>query len=539
MKKMISWILAILLSLPLLTVLPGKALADDVYLLINETTFPDETFRNWIINHLDTETSSGGDRYMTEAQAKSVVEIDVSGTSVESLKGIERFVNLAKLNCDNTNISSLDVSANKALSELHCEGNHLSVLELSKLDNLQKENAFVSGQTVSDRQGMIRNGVFSYDLTEIVPKNMLTRVVMPDSSIRLNQTTGIVTFPGKPESFTYEFKTVKSNSGDIELPELPATRGNEKDIRMDVTVSLTFAEPEPEPEPEPLPAFDGTIEWNAQDVSFRGTTPYVIANGSAQTPRFTVKDKDGKTVAASNYTYEYLENKNAGTGYVIVTFTDRYSGTARAFFKIYLPATVKTSVENVSGGIRISWTAVEGAAGYVIYRRAWNLKDAGWTTFERWNNTTGLSWTDTKVYAGTRYQYGVKAYFARRTDPVSGAQIGGNVGDNFNLGMVGPLKTTVRITTRKLNSVTPGRKQLTIKWAGSSVFTGYQVQIATNAAFTKNASVVKITNAKTYQTVVKNLKAKTIYYVRVRSYHEFDGMTYFGEWSNVLSGKTK
>ena len=157
----------------------------------------------------------------------------------------------------------------------------------------------------------------------------------------------------------------------------------------------------------------------------------------------------------------------------------------------------------------------------------------------RWNNTTALTWTDKTVYAGTRYQYGIKAYFARRTDPVTGATIGGNVGDNFNLGIVGPLKTTVRITTRTLSSVTPGSKQLTVKWAGSSVFTGYQVQIATNAAFTKNASAVKITNPKTYQTVFKNLKAKTTYYVRVRSYQEFEGMTYFGEWSNVLTGKTK
>ena len=283
----------------------------------------------------------------------------------------------------------------------------------------------------------------------------------------------------------------------------------------------------------------GTIKFNDGAVQYKGTTPYVVYNGKAQTPAFKVYDPNGKVIDPAYYDYEYKENVKAGTGYVFVTFKGKYYGECRAFFKIYLPATTWTKVENVQNGIKISWKAVEGAAGYVVYRRAWNLKDAGWTTFERWNNTTGTSWVDTKVYAGTRYQYGVKAYFAKRLDPIANAQIGGNVGDNYNLGLVGPLKTTVRITTRVLNSVTPGSKKLTIKWAGSSVFTGYQVQVATDAKFTQNLKTVTISNAKTYETTISGLKAKTTYYVRVRSYHLFEGMTYYGQWSNVLNGKTK
>ena len=293
---------------------------------------------------------------------------------------------------------------------------------------------------------------------------------------------------------------------------------------------------------EPLPAFDGTIEWNSADVQFKGTTPYVIANGKAQTPRFTVKDKNGKVVDADNYTYKYRENKNAGTGYVIVTFRRQYSGTAQGWFKIYLPATKNTYVENVSNGIKVTWDPVAGAAGYVIYRRAWSSTTNGWTEFKRWNNTTETTYIDGtdanhKVYAGSRYQYGVKAYFESRTDPVSGAVIGGNVGDNFNLGMVGPLKTTVRITTRKLVQVRPGSKQMTVKWEASKNFTGYQIQYATDSAFTQNQNAIKIGDPTTYWTTIKGLKSNTTYYVRIRSYHEFEGMTYFGEWSNVLNCK--
>lgn len=290
---------------------------------------------------------------------------------------------------------------------------------------------------------------------------------------------------------------------------------------------------------------DATVEWNANDVKYKGTTPYVIANGKAQTPRFVVRNNaDGKVVSSTYYDYEYKENTNAGTGYVIITFKNGYTGTARGWFKIYLPATTETKVENVKAGIRITWKAVPGAAGYVVYRRAWNLAAHGWTNFARWNNTTETSWIDGsdanhRVYGGTRYQYGVKAYFARRTDPVSGAEIGGNVGDNYNLGEVGPLKTTVRITTRTLKSVTAGSKRMTVKWDDSTVFDGYQVQYATDSAFKNNKKTIKIANKATTETVIKNLKQGTTYYVHVRSYHVFEGTTYYGEWSKTLSCKVK
>lgn len=271
-----------------------------------------------------------------------------------------------------------------------------------------------------------------------------------------------------------------------------------------------------------LPPFDGTIEWSSSEISYNGKTPYMIYTGKPLMPRFIVKTASGDVVDASKYDYTYRENTNAGTAYVVITFKGVYSGTAQAWFKIYLPATTSTAVANTEAGIQIRWAPVECAKGYVIYRRAWNLVDSGWTDFKRWNNTTETIWTDTTVYAGTRYQYGVKAYY---NDPM----------DNYNLGIVGPLKTTVRITTRTLNSVTAGNKQLTIKWAGSSVFTGYQVQIATDSSFTKNVQTVKVSNPKTYQTIIKNLNANTVYYARVRSYHVFEGMTYFGGWSNILN----
>lgn len=304
--------------------------------------------------------------------------------------------------------------------------------------------------------------------------------------------------------------------------------------------------------------FSGVVKFNEGEVEYKGQTPYVIWDSAKAPfePAFTVYEEDGETVIGpENYDFEYKENAAPGTGYLFVYFKGVYSGTAQLFFKIYLPATTDTKVENVENGIKITWAPVEGAAGYVIYRRAWSDKTNGtWTTFERWNNVTGTEWidgsdADHKVYAGTRYQYGVKAYFARRTDPVSGAEIGGNVNEpsgNYNLGMIGPLKTTVRVTTRKMDFITPGEGEMTVVWKATKYFTGIQVQYATDESF----PLIESQNFKVEfeldengnpvspvvnRAVIKDLVSGTTYYARVRSYIVFEGMNYYGEWSDAMS----
>lgn len=274
------------------------------------------------------------------------------------------------------------------------------------------------------------------------------------------------------------------------------------------------------------------ISFDPQDVEYKGSTPYVVYDGTEKKPRVIVTNKDtGETIDPRFYSVKYYNNTQAGTAQAEVTMYRGYAGSAQTWFKIYLPPTTGTTVENIGTGIRISWDPVEGATGYVIYRRAWNLISSGWTTFERWFNTTDTSWVDGsdenhRVYAGTRYQYGVKAY---PSDPMN----------NFDLGIVGPLKTTVRITTRRLESVTPGSRRLTAKWLPSKVFTGYQLQCARDAAFTQGLKEITIDDWQTGEYTIKSLSSGKRFYVRVRSYHEFEGMTYYGEWSNVLDCKVR
>ena len=111
------------------TFLPFSAFAaTDIYgpVYISDLTFPDETFQNYVkqFDENNNGTLSPEERY-------KVTEISVPNKNISNLYGIQFFPNLVKLDCDQNNLSSLDVSQNPALKYLYCEQNNLSSLDVS------------------------------------------------------------------------------------------------------------------------------------------------------------------------------------------------------------------------------------------------------------------------------------------------------------------------------------------------------------------------------------------------------------------------
>ena len=97
---------------------------------------------------------------------------------------------------------------------------------------------------------------------------------------------------------------------------------------------------------------------------------------------------------------------------------------------------------------------------------------------------------------------------------------------------VNPAKTTV-------SKVTPATKSLKVSITKKSTqVTGYQIQYSTSKTF-KSVKTVNISSYKTTSTTIKSLKAKTTYYVRVRTYKTVSGTKYYSGWSTVKYAKTK
>ncbi len=97
---------------------------------------------------------------------------------------------------------------------------------------------------------------------------------------------------------------------------------------------------------------------------------------------------------------------------------------------------------------------------------------------------------------------------------------------------INPAKTT-------LSSLTAGSKKLTVKWTKKTTqVTGYQIQYSTSKSF-KTYKTKNVTSYKTASTSLIGLKAKTTYYVRVRTYKTVNGVKYYSGWSTIKYKKTK
>ena len=93
--------------------------------------------------------------------------------------------------------------------------------------------------------------------------------------------------------------------------------------------------------------------------------------------------------------------------------------------------------------------------------------------------------------------------------------------------------------TTKLTSLTKATKAFTAKWSKQSTqVTGYQIQYARNKSFS-GASLKTVTSYKTTSLKVTGLKAKTKYYVRVRTYKTVNGVKYYSNWSAYKTVTTK
>lgn len=94
---------------------------------------------------------------------------------------------------------------------------------------------------------------------------------------------------------------------------------------------------------------------------------------------------------------------------------------------------------------------------------------------------------------------------------------------------------TIKPKTTSLSKLTAGKKQLKVTWKKNSSVSGYQLQYSTSKKF-KSAKSVTVNGNKTTNKTLKNLKAKKIYYLRIRTYKVVSGKKYYSDWSSV---KTK
>ncbi len=232
-------------------------------------------------------------------------------------------------------------------------------------------------------------------------------------------------------------------------------------------------------------------------------------NGKAQKPVVTVKD-GAKVLKSTNYIVSYPTGMiNAGTYKVTVTLRGNYKGSASATYTI-------TSAK-ITPVVKLAKT-----------KYVYNGKTQKPTVTVK-NGSTVLKKTDYTV----TYAKGCKNVGSYKVTVTLKGNYSGTASQSF---VINPKSTTV-------SKLTAGKKKLTVTWKKlTSQTTGYEVQYGTSKTF-KSAKKKTISKNKTTKVVLKSLKSKKTYYVRIRTYKtvKVNGKTtkLYSGWSKVKSIKVK
>jgi hypothetical protein len=115
------------------------ALSLTAQVAVNETNFPDSTFRDYVLSNFDVD----GDSVLSPTEIDNTYTIDVSTLPVKSLKGIEYLTNAGSVFCNSCELTSLDLSADTLLNTLQCAYNKItslvvppSLIDLNCINNL-------------------------------------------------------------------------------------------------------------------------------------------------------------------------------------------------------------------------------------------------------------------------------------------------------------------------------------------------------------------------------------------------------------------
>ena len=112
---------------------------------VSEANFPDENFRKWLLAQ-----EYGSDGVLTDEEIENIASMDVGNKSIQSLKGIEYFTALTKLECDNNQLTFLDVSQNLALDTLACYNNQITMLNVTQNEALKALSCYGNQLTALD-----------------------------------------------------------------------------------------------------------------------------------------------------------------------------------------------------------------------------------------------------------------------------------------------------------------------------------------------------------------------------------------------------
>ncbi len=240
-----------------------------------------------------------------------------------------------------------------------------------------------------------------------------------------------------------------------------------------------------------------------RSTSVNGTYSQVANVTSGSTCTFT---DTGDTFKSGN-TYYY---------YVKAYCESSVSEASSISSAMYLSPVKISEITNKSGKAKLKWEKVAGATGYYIYRKK---EDGSYNIVKTVKSASTTTWSDKQVSKNKKYRYYVVAYSNNSTSA------------NMNTAAI------IIPSAPKITSMSVASSKVTVKWKKNSVITGYQIQYASNKAFS-HKETVKVKGANKTSKKLTGLKGSKCY-VRIRSYKKIGGNIFYSDWSSTKKAKIR
>ncbi len=176
-----------------------------------------------------------------------------------------------------------------------------------------------------------------------------------------------------------------------------------------------------------------------------------------------------------------------------------------------------------SNSIKLSWSAVAGASGYMIYRAT--SSGGTYTAIKNITSGTTLTYTNSSLTTNTTYYYKIFAYKMVGSSRIYGAA--------STIVSAKPLPAV----PGSFKAASAGSNSIKLSWSAVAGASGYMIYRATSSGGTYTA-IKNITSGATLTYTNSGLKAKTTYYYKIRAYRTVGGNRIYGNYSGIVFLKT-
>ena len=519
-------------------------------IVIGEPCFPDANFRKYVSENIDTD----GDGKLSEAERQAVLSINVREMQIASLKGIQLFPNLSELDCFRNQLTSLDLTGNRGLTLVICSYNQLTALDVSRnmsLDILECGDNQIAALDVSQNA----------ELTELICSgNRLTSLdLIRNAKLEwFNCADNQLTSLDVSRNTALTHLTVSGNqlaALDVRANTALKGLGCSKNALTALDVSRNTQLTDLDCSENKLTSLDvsGNAALKNLDCRDNQLTSLKVAGDAAlkfldcqynQLTALDLSHSGNLTSLWCDYNQiSALDFSGCGSALKQALLNDPQ------FTRFYIEDVLLEGVLTLDGNGFSLWfddTATLTIDGRTVYEPApieqppekVQISSCKITvkaqvyTGKALKPSVTVKYNGTKLVKGTDYTVSYKNNTKVGTATVTVKGIGNYTGSKKATFKINPKPTT-------LSKVTPGKKKLTVTWKKQTKqVSGYQIQYGTKKDFS-NAKKVTVKGAKTVKKVIKSLKAKKYYYVRIRTYKTVSGKKYYSSWSNYKKIKTK